>query len=91
MGFMHFVDALSKFPLTSISMSFGTTETSTTINISDEMVKKLCRMLSGLTGLKDLELNFKHRLSIGSESVLALKDTLLEMPQMTKVHIYLEG
>lgn len=88
---MYLVDALSNFNLISIILSFGTAETSTTINISDEMVKKLCRLVKSRTELKELDLNFRHRLSIGNSSVITLKDTLSDLRGLTKVHIYLEG
>jgi hypothetical protein len=91
MGFMHLVDALSKFNLSTIAMSFGTTETSTTINISDEMVKKLCRLIKNRDELKELDLNLRHRISIGNETVIALKESLMDLRGLTKVHIYLDG
>jgi hypothetical protein len=77
--------------LKSIVICLGTTETSTTVNITDEVIKKLCRVIKGIPSLEDLELNFKHRLSISNESITALNDSLPRIRNLKRVHIYVEG
>ena len=58
-GFAYFIDALSKFLLRSVTISLGTSEMCTTINISDAMIKKLARWLKSLDSLVEFELNLK--------------------------------
>lgn len=72
-------------------VSLGTTETSTTVNLTDEVVVKLCRLISKLEQLEELELNFKHRLSITNESVSALMDALGKKQGMKNVVLFVEG
>jgi len=91
LGFTCFIDAISKFSLKSLTISLGTSELSTTVNITDDMVKRLARMLKSSHELVELELNLKNRMSISSESVLALKDALEDKKGMKKVRVYLEG
>lgn len=58
-GLITFVDALDKFDLKSLTISVATPELATTNNISDSVVKKLCRVLKKKTRLVHLELNVK--------------------------------
>lgn len=90
-GFCHFIDAISRFPLKKIVICLGTTETSTTVNITDEVIKKICRAIIHIPTLEDLEINFKHRLSVSNESITALNDSLPRVKGLKRVHVYLEG
>ena len=59
-GFNDFIDSLMKFELKSIVLNLGTVETSTTVNISDNIVRKLCKLISKLKVMTKLEVNLKQ-------------------------------
>jgi hypothetical protein len=59
-GFSHFIDSVSDFPIKSLTISLGTSEICASTNITDEIVKRTCRMLRKSKGtMKEVELNLK--------------------------------
>ena len=59
-GLNDFIDSLMKFDLKSICLNLGTVETSTTVNISDNVVRKLCKLISKLKVMDSIEVNLKQ-------------------------------
>ena len=82
---------MKKFQLKSLLISLSTTETSTTINITDEIVKRLCEVVDNVKSLISLEINLKHRLSITNESVSLIKDTLAKRNGFKRIRLHFEG
>ena len=59
-GLNDFIDSLMKFDLKSIVLNLGTVETSTSVNISDNIVRKLCKLISKLKVMDSIEVNLKQ-------------------------------
>lgn len=59
-GFSHFIDSVSDFPIKSLTISLGTSEICASTNITDEIIKRTCRMLrKNRESTREIEINLK--------------------------------
>lgn len=59
-GFSHFIDSVSDFPIKSLTISLGTSEVCASTNITDDIIKRTCRMLrKSQNSVREIEINLK--------------------------------
>lgn len=59
-GFSHFIDSVSDFPIKSLTISLGTSEICASTNITDDIIKRTCRLLrKNRETTREIEINLK--------------------------------